>query len=72
MEEQKFGLAASRNRPSAKTSVQAASSLRWIDRPMGFQEALNRQKGVEVARRRWIGKNSGFGGFHEALDRENQ
>ena len=32
----KIGLAASRNRSIAKTSVQAASSLRWIDRPIGF------------------------------------
>ena len=60
MEEQKLGLAASRNRSIAKTSVQAASSLRWIDRLIGGrQEALDRQKQC-------------FGGFQEALDRENQ
>ena len=32
----KIGLPASRNRSIAKTSVQAASSLRWIGKPSGF------------------------------------
>ena len=64
MEEQKCGLAASRNRPIAKTSVQAASSLCWIDRPIGFKAStrfwIDKKTSVEVARRRWIGKNSGL------------
>ena len=50
MEEQKVGLAASRDRPIAKTSVQAAyGGLQFaLDRQtywfLSLQEALNRQK----------------------------
>jgi len=50
MAEQKIGLAASRNRSSAKTSVRAAFSLRWIEKTSG----------VYASKRLWIDKDHGW------------
>ena len=60
MAEQKIGLAASRNRSSAKTSVRAAFSLRWIEKTSGVYASrrlrIDKDNGWEVSRRRWIDK----------------
>ena len=49
---------------SPKPNVQAASSLRWIDKPSGFEASrrlwIDKGSSLEVARRHWIGKNNGL------------